>query len=427
MRALFVTADLGGNVPPTLAVAEALTRHGTDDGVEVSVEVAGLGSGAGADAGALVHRVAFKPAEAIRPEGRNRGVREFGAFRRLLMSRDVSDATRALIAERRPDVVIVDGMLPAPLRGALDAGGVPVVTLLHTFGAFWVRSFDRGPMGRVFATRGLRPSALWARSADRLLLTDGELDPGEGDPALAGYHWTGTTEVGVDPAPRGDRPRILVSLSASEWPGMRPVYRRIVAALAELPVDAIVTTGGVDLGGDIAGAANVEVRGWVAHADVLLPINPTADQRMIGGVIEAAGLGRRLPKSAGVSRIRATVAQMLDDTDLRERAAATGRRLRAAPAGADVAAARILTRGRRVRGFGCSRTSSGSGSNRCCLRTRGVVVTRSATTDGSLRGSRTGSVPGSRGATCLVSSSVPGRPCGSGTAAMPAMVPGIAC
>ncbi|MDM4763223.1 hypothetical protein QT381_09395 [Galbitalea sp. SE-J8] len=83
---------------------------------------------------------------------------------------------------------------------------------------------------------------------------------------------------------------------------MLPVYRRIVAALS---------------------------------------INPTADQRLIGDVIQAAGLGRWLPKSASPATIRDAVQEILADDELNARAAATGRRRRAQFPGAEVAADRI--------------------------------------------------------------------------------------
>ncbi len=360
MKALFLTADLGGNVPPTVAVAEALAGRG------VEVEIAGLKAGRTA-----LPQVPFPVATAIKPEGRPQGLREAGAGMRLMTSRKTSAATAALIAERHVGLVVVDCMIPAVIRGAL-AGGVPVVLLFHTFGEFWMRSFDPGAVGRLFGLFGLRPGALWARATARLLLTDAELDPGRHDPALAGYAWTGTTEIGAEPLPRGDgavRPRVLVALSSTDFPGMRKVYRRIVDALSGLPLDAIVTTGGVDLGGELEGAANVEVRGWADHGALLpsidlmighgghsstlkaiahgvpllvLPVNPTADQHLIGGVIQEAGLGRCLPKTAEPLRIRDAVQEILADDGLRARAAATGRRLRALPPGAEVAAAQIL-------------------------------------------------------------------------------------
>lgn len=357
MRVLVLTADLGGNVPPTLAVAEALARR------EAEVEVAGLATGR-----TVLPQVPFAPATSVGAKHGRRGLRKASALLRLMVGRSTARAAATLVAERRPDVVVVDCMTLAPIRGALDSE-VPVVALFHTFGAFWTTSFDRGAAGRVFGLLGMRPRSLWGRAAARLLLTDRELDPGRGDPALADYEWTGTTETGAAPSERGSLPRVLVALSSTDWPGMLPVYRRIVEALRTLPIEAVVTTAGVDLGGELTGSANVEVFGWVAHEQLLpsidlvighgghsttmkalahgiplliLPINPTADQRLIGEQVRAAGLGRWLHKSASVASIRESVTAILDDDGIRARAEQVRRRLRDLPPGAEVAADRIL-------------------------------------------------------------------------------------
>ncbi|MHA3722554.1 glycosyltransferase [Leucobacter sp. HY1910] len=210
---------------------------------------------------------------------------------------------------------------------------------------------------------------MWKRTAARLLLTDHDLDPGRDDPALTCYDWTGTTEAGVEPLGRAGRPRILVALSSSDWPGMLAVYQRIINAISGLEVDAVVTTGDVNLTGRLVGTTNVDVRAWVDHAEVLptvdlvvghgghsttmktlahgiplliMPINPTSDQRIVGWTVESIGAGRQLPKSASSSRIRAEIHTILDDDALRTRAMAVGRRLRAAPNGAEVAADHIV-------------------------------------------------------------------------------------
>ena len=361
MKILFLTADLGGNIPPTLAVAEALTRAGA------TVEIAGLPAGR-----TPFVEVPFAPATAISPEPGVKRSRGAGALLRLMAGRRTSDAAAALITERGCDLVVIDCMTLGPIRGALTTTA-PVVLLFHTLGAFWVRDFDRGPRGRLLAKVGVRPKKLWDAAAARLLVTDAELDPARDDPALAGFEWTGTTEIGAEPGARGARPRVLVALSSTEWPGMLPVYRRIVEAISDLPIDAVVTTGGAELGGDLVGTANVEVRGWVAHDELLpgvdllighgghsttmkalahgiplliIPINPTADQKLMGATMQAAGLGQWLPKSASVQSIRDAVSNLLGASTggehTRATAAATGRRLRAAVPGAEVAAARIL-------------------------------------------------------------------------------------
>lgn len=356
MKALFLTADLGGNVPPTVAVATALSRRDCD------VAIAGL----------LPNRIAlpqipFGPATAINPEDHARGLHELGSLARLMAGRSTSRAVGSLIARQKPDVVVVDCMLPAVLHGAFGSG-TPVVVLFHTLGEFW-RSFDLNPMGLVPTLAGMQPSGLWSQAKARLLLTDRELDPGSNHTALAGFSWTGTTEIGAEPAAHSTRPRVLVALSSSAFPGMLPIYRRIIAALAGLPVDATVTTGGVDLGGQLTGAPNVEVHEYVPHHELLpsvdllighgghsttlkalahgvpllvLPINPTADQRLIGKTLQGAGVGRCLARLATPAAIREAATALLGDQQLRARAASTGRRLRSLPPGAEVAADQVL-------------------------------------------------------------------------------------
>lgn len=285
----------------------------------------------------------------------------------LMAGRKTIRTTSSLIRNNRPDVVVIDCMAAAPLRGALSTG-VPVVILFHTLGAYWARSFDRGPMGRALRLTGIRPGELWARATERLLLTDRTLDPGRDDPALHDFFWTGTTEVGTPPRPTERRPRILVALSSTDWPGMLPVYRRIVTALSRLPVEATVTTGGARLGGQLAGAANVEIRDWVSHAELLphmdlvighgghsttmkvlahgvpllvMPINATSDQRLIGTTVKTAGLGDWLPKSASPDTIGETVTSILSNDAVRDAAFENGQRLRGLRPGAEVAADRI--------------------------------------------------------------------------------------
>lgn len=357
MRVLFLTADLGGNVPPTLAVAEQVAHRGID------VEVAGLQKGR-----TDFEEPAFPAATDVGPQGK-KGLAKLVAMMRLMAGKKAAAQARDLVVDSGPDAVVVDCMAVAPLRGALDTG-LPVAVLFHTIGTFWSQSFDRwagvGP-----GLRGFRPGKLWAQAHARLMLTDAELDPGTDDPALTEFFWAGTTEKGAEPAPRadGEPSRVLVTLSATDWPGMLPVYRRIVAALEQIPVTAIVTTGGVDLGGELEGAENVEVRGWADHSELLpsidlvighgghstalkvlahgipllvLPVNPTSDQRRVGLAVESAGLGRVLPKGAKSQRIADTVTAMLADTALQERSAANGRRLRAEVPGERLAADRIV-------------------------------------------------------------------------------------
>ncbi|WP_052492390.1 glycosyltransferase [Leucobacter komagatae] len=357
MKALFITADLGGNLPPTLALANALARRGLD------IEIAGLPQGR-----TRFTQRHYPPSLATTSEYGGRGLRKTSGMVRLVAGRGASRLSAALVARSRPNVVIVDCLLAAPLRGAL-AGGARVAVLFHSFGGFFYGRFDRGVPGRALWALGLRPRTLWRSAAARIVLADPELDPMSGVREMRDFTWVGTAEQGAEPLDRGTRPRVLVALSSTDWPGMLGVYRRTIAALSTLPVDAVVTTGGVDLGGELTGAPNVEVRGWAPHEGMLpamdlvighgghsttmralahgvplllLPINPISDQRLIADTLAAAGLATVLSRSAGAARIREAIATTLADTALRRNAAAAGERLRRSPAGADVAAARIM-------------------------------------------------------------------------------------
>lgn len=359
MKILFLTADLGGNVPPTLAAAEELARR------NAVVEIAGLAPGRTTHS-----QPVFRPALAATAGPGGRGLGKVWRLLRLMAGRSTSTAAQQLVAEHPADVVVVDCMLPAVLKGVLRSG-TPVVVLFHTVGEFWIRAFDGGTAGAFFGALGVRPRKLWEQASSRLLLTDRRFDPSSNDPELTEYTWTGTTETGVASTGRSaeGRPQVLVALTSTDWPGLLPVYRRIVAALAELPVDAVVTTGGVDLGGELAGADNVTIHGWIDHASLLpaidlvighgghsstlkalahgipllvLPINSTSDQPLIGEILESEGLGERLPQRSTPEQIGRAVQRMLDDRTLRERAAQMGERMRAEPAGAGVAADLIM-------------------------------------------------------------------------------------
>ena len=370
MRVLFLSANLGGNVPPTMAVALELCRRG------VEVEVAGILVGTGSGAVSVEDTIgdSVTPTEIAASWGQRRhptgAPKPLGpTLARIFLDRRLAAETETLIRDRRPDIVVVDCMALALVKGA-NRSGIPVVVLLHTFAEYWRRTFLRGPVAAIVGALGSSPRALWAAATVRLLLTDPVLDPARQDPAFADYLWTGTTEVAASPPEsRSPQHRVLVSFSTTPLPGMRRAYRNAIEALRGLPVRAIVTTGGFDLGDPAPEASNVQIRGFVPHAEVLpgaalvighgghsttmkalahgvpllvMPLNPTADQGLIGDVIEGSGLGRRLSARSDVGVIRRTVAELLHDTAIRERAHATAARLRTSPSGAAVAADRIL-------------------------------------------------------------------------------------
>lgn len=367
MRVLFLSANLGGNVPPTMAVAQELSRRG------VEVDVAGILIDSDSQDGEADDAAA--PAEVDASWGQRRDdagtPQPLGpTLARIFLGRGLVAEAERLIRDRRPDVVVVDCMALALVKGA-NRSGVPVIVLLHTFAEYWRRAFLRGPVAAVVGALGFSPRALWSAAAARLLITDPVLDPARRDPLFVDYLWTGTTEIaGAEPDGRAaePEPRVVVSFSTTPLPGMRRAYRNAIEALRDLPVTGVVTTGGFDLGAHPT-AANVQVHGYVPHAEVLpgaallighgghsttmkalahgipvlvLPLNPTADQRLIGDIVTGSGLGRRISARSDSASIRRAVAELLQDPAVRERARATAARLRTSPPGASVAADRIV-------------------------------------------------------------------------------------
>ncbi len=365
MRVLILSANLGGNVPPIRGIARELCRRG------VQVDVAGILVGASSDGDTVRGAGAPHEVEVSWSQKRNAaGTPESlgPTLSRIFFSRRLADETETLIRARRPDVVVVDCMALALITGA-NRSGVPVVVLLHTFAEYWRRAFLHGPVASIVGALGFSPRVLWGAAVRRLLLTDPVLDPARDHLEFADYTWTGTTEVGVEGTARTQPPRVVVSFSTTPLAGMRRAYRNAIEALGGLPVEAIVTTGGFDLGDHAPSAPNVQIHGYVPHAEVLpgaalvighgghsttmkvlahgipllvMPLNPTADQRLIGDVVERAGIGRRISARSDPETIRRAVVELLDNPAVRERTQRTGERLRAAPPGAHVAADLIL-------------------------------------------------------------------------------------
>ena len=164
---------------------------------------------------------------------------------------------------------------------------------------------------------------------------------------------------------------ILVSLSTISYPGQQNVLQRLVDAVGRLGIPAIVTTGPSLDPADIVAAANVDVRRFVPHEQLLptvrlvvghgghgttmralahgvpvlvVPMSSVADHAMVADAIVAAGAGGRVSKRASADELARAIAQILDDDGVRENAARLGATLRgrdAAAAAADLIEATI--------------------------------------------------------------------------------------
>jgi UDP:flavonoid glycosyltransferase YjiC (YdhE family) len=298
---------------------------------------------------------------------------------------------REALAARPADTVIANGALLGALVGA-ESAGVPAVALsanIYSRPARGIPPFGsglapaRGPLGRgrdralnalatalwnrglpdlnaARADLGLDPLrdtwAQWDRAARVLVLTSAAFDlPAElpanvryVGPVLDDPGWAEPVEV-----PPGDEPLVVVGLS-STYMRQADLLRRIVAALATLPVRAVVPTGPAVEPAEVPGTDRVAVVRTASHAQLFpladvvvthaghgtlvkalaagvpalcLPMGRDQGDNVVRAARHGAALG--LSPKASPARIAAAVRRLLEDPAYRRGAQALGARLRA--------------------------------------------------------------------------------------------------
>jgi UDP:flavonoid glycosyltransferase YjiC (YdhE family) len=366
---LFATLDAGGNLPPAVGIARELVRLG--------------------------HRVRFlghaRQAAAIRASGAE--FQPYGHSPRMALAEPMptlqqismlvsvfTDAgiAREVVEEARrepPDVVVVDCLLLGALDAAAKAGLV-TVALVHSFYAFFDGPFRRTPITAALALRGLGPRRVMSRTHRILVCADRQLDPagrkGPGSPGNKGAGrsgagdqygkvvWSGAV-VDVDrpgqaPAP-GSTPRVLISLSTTAFNGQAAFMQKALDAVADLPLDVILTTGPSIDPESVRAPPNVAVHAYLPHREVMpdcvavlghgghattmlalahglplviAPMHPLLDQRMVGQAVQDAGAGRLIKASAPTEEIARALRTVVDSAPLRLAASTLGLRLREA-------------------------------------------------------------------------------------------------
>lgn len=170
-----------------------------------------------------------------------------------------------------------------------------------------------------------------------------------------------------------DRSNVLVSFSTTHQ-GQREVVARCIRALADLPVNGVVTLGPALGGATLPSAPNVQVVEQADH-DVLVPrcaamlchgghgtvmrplmfgvpvicIPTGRDQPENAARIAWAGAGLRLPRSAGVGAIRRAVQRVLAEPSFRGSARRLGEAIRREADGGLAAAERLEALAQRSR------------------------------------------------------------------------------
>jgi UDP:flavonoid glycosyltransferase YjiC (YdhE family) len=414
-RFLFAMFQGGGNIPLILPIVGRLVAHGhavrilAGPGIRASRtpvsdrfrdRIAAVGATLVPFAEPAVHPLDAAPP----PRGLVRGwiPDRLAALTLQVPTLVWSPAWAANVAaalRRAPTAVLVaDHFLPGALVAA-EAAGVPAAVLVHTFylhrpapglpaygtGCFPARGLrDRlrdtlanAAVEHTFRRDGLphlnrarrqlgraplrSPFEQYDRAARVLILASAALDfPARHLPANVRYVGTPFDDVGAaawaSPWPVADpRPLVLVSLSTLPQ-GQAPVLQRILAALASLPVRALVTLGPALDPAHFQAPPNAVLETFVPHAAVLPQVAAMVTQCGLGATMKALahgvplvcipllgdqpanaarvvarGAGVRLAADATPDRIRLALRRVLDSPRYR----AGARRLATLLAGAD--------------------------------------------------------------------------------------------
>jgi MGT family glycosyltransferase len=337
-----VTFSGGGNTVPTYALVRRLIARGH--------EVTILGQMAQAEAarnlGARFVPLGvpdWTPGKSLEEQSE--------AFLALLFGPDVGKAVLDNIARDRPDVLVVDCMLTSALAAA-ERAAIRSAALVHVL----YEQFVAGTVGRRWAAMlpvvnemrsgfGLPPvgSPMALLEPMRIVLVACPQAFDVAMPTLPkNVRYVGAmlddpaTTPSVSPWPLADgRPRMLVAFSTT-CQHQEAVLRRIAAALATLPVEAVITTGPAVAMHAIDPARNVAVFPYIAHRTLLpdcalvithaglgavmaalahgvplLCMPMGRDQHDNAARVAACGAGCVLPLEAGVGQISQTISAML--------------------------------------------------------------------------------------------------------------------
>jgi UDP:flavonoid glycosyltransferase YjiC (YdhE family) len=340
---LLVTWDGGGNVPPALGIAAELQRRGHRVRImghpvqRAQVKAMGLDF------------TAFHTARSFTATDNNSPIDYVGVFGDRAMGRDVVEEMR-----REPAGLVVIDCILFGVMEAVASEGAPYVVLEHMYDAYLVRKWLRGPMGIGMAVKRIPARRLLSAAAARLVACIPELDPAGSGPRPGNLHYTGPVVAGVPAAPT--EPTVLVSLSTVNFPGQARAMQNILDALGTLQVRGIATVGPAIGTESLTAPPNVELRGFVPHAELLpavsmvighgghattmvalahdlpvlvMPMHPMLDQKMVGQSLVTAGAGRLLSKNAKPAVIAAAVSELMSEGPHRAAAARLGAAIRA--------------------------------------------------------------------------------------------------
>jgi UDP:flavonoid glycosyltransferase YjiC (YdhE family) len=274
-RALFVSHDAGGTIPPVLALAEAFVARGDEAIVLSQPSVRTRAEAAGCTFVAATDLPDYERRRAIEDQ--------IELVARAMTGRTLGDDLVAVVQDRSVDLVVVD----ANLGGALAAAEQlpqPSAVLLHSMFTTYVTSwfadywaFLEPAINEAREAFGLGPAHDWPSvfaGHERLLaVVPTAFDAPVPDVPEAMRHYgflvpRGTAAEDPSAFPPGDDPTVLVGLSTT-YQRQDELLEVILDALADLPVRGLVTTAGQVDADALPSPKNVTIAEYVPHAAVL--------------------------------------------------------------------------------------------------------------------------------------------------------------
>jgi UDP:flavonoid glycosyltransferase YjiC (YdhE family) len=372
MRVLVVTWAPGGNLPPLVAAGSVLARRGHEVQFLASAETSGLPK----QLGFPVARYRRSP----NPETKVVFESQADEVMAVVAGTELALDARDVLVDLRPDLAIVDCMLPAAIAAA-RATGTPTASLVHFLyglartqmlraGGGWTT--DLHSLGCTHRALGLATArgglAAWEAPEMLLVTAPRWLDIDADAPSHVVYAGPLDVKAGHDAAgsARRARPAVLLTFSTTVMHGQAALIDRVCQAIAPLDLDATLTLGpAVDR--DAVHLHNVEAVGFADHdrlmpgcavvvnhgglgtvlralvhgvPQLLLPLG--RDQAFNASRVEALHAGIQLPIQASPKQIQTALRTLIATPCFR--AAAADLAMRIAAADADRTAAEALER-----------------------------------------------------------------------------------
>jgi UDP:flavonoid glycosyltransferase YjiC (YdhE family) len=348
---LIVSWAGGGNLPPLLAAGTLLAARDNRVWVLASSATRQLAADAGFDVVSYRH--------SPDPNADTAFEQQAAQMMAIAAGPEIALEVRGVAAELRPELMIVDCMLPAGIAAG-ESTGIPTVSLVHfPYGLARTQMLrgagawttDRAQLNVTRSGLGLEPArddlAAW-ESAELLLVTVPKwFDLATDYPAKVLH----AGPLGVSRAPHGGstsagRALVLLSFSTTVMQGQVALIQRVCDAIAGQPMDAILTLGPAVSAEAIRVPLNIEARPYgdhdqllprcaavvthgglgttlrsLAHGRPLLLLPLGRDQQFNAGRVVELGAGICLPVEASPREIASALLELLAQPRFREAAA----------------------------------------------------------------------------------------------------------